>query len=98
MDPMKDPKWNGRPKSRLVMVIQQEARLTSQELADALGISVPYLNNKLNRNSFSFDDMVKVANKAGYDLCFCKQRYCGKGSEGVINATELMEENDGSRG
>ena len=75
MDPMIDPKWNERPKSRLVRVIQQEACLTSQELADALGISVPYLNNKLNRNSFSFEDLIKIANKAGYDLYFCKQHY-----------------------
>lgn len=92
MNPMTDPKWDGRPKSRLVRAMQYESCLTSQELADALGISVAYLNNKLNRNSFSFDDMVKVANKAGYDLCFCKQW----GKEGAINATELMEGGNGT--
>lgn len=96
MDPMTDPKWDGRPKSRLVRAMQREACLTSQELADALRISVPYLNNKLNRNSFSFDDMVKVAKKAGYDLCFCRQRHFRGGNESAINATELMEGNDGT--
>ena len=43
---------------------------TMEDVATALGCSVPYLNNKLHRDSFSLDDMIIVAYICGYSMTF----------------------------
>lgn len=43
---------------------------SSQQLADGLGITVPAIRNKLSRNSWAVDDLVKLANVCGVRLAF----------------------------
>lgn len=74
-------RWKHRNKSNLVMWFMRESKSTYVELADALGISVAYFHNKLNRNSFSFEDILSIANYCGYSLYASKGAY---GEDGVI--------------
>lgn len=43
---------------------------SSQQLADGLGITVPAIRNKLSRNSWAVDDLIKLANVCGVRLAF----------------------------
>ena len=56
-------------KSMLVM-----EGMKRNEAAAALGISAQAMSNKYNRDSFSADDLVKVAAAAGYNLAFVRKR------------------------
>ena len=47
---------------------------TTSDIATGLGCSKAYLNNKLHRNSFSLDDIIKVAYICGYSLTFTSNR------------------------
>ena len=40
------------------------------DIAESLGCTVPYLNNKLYRDSFSLDDIIIIAYICGYVLTF----------------------------
>lgn len=44
--------------------------MSSQALADGLGITVPAVRNKLSRNSWSINDLVKLAQACGVRLAF----------------------------
>lgn len=44
--------------------------MSSQALADGLGITVPAVRNKLSRNSWAVDDLIKLANVCGVRLAF----------------------------
>lgn len=44
------------------------------EAAAALGITAQAMSNKYNRDSFSAEDLVKVAAAAGYNLAFVRKR------------------------
>ena len=56
-------------KSMLVM-----EGMKRNEAAAALGISAQAMSNKYNRDSFSADDLLKVATAAGYSLAFVRKR------------------------
>lgn len=56
-------------KSMLVM-----EGMKRNEAAAALGISAQAMSNKYNRDSFSADDLLKVATAAGYNLAFVRKR------------------------
>lgn len=56
-------------KSMLVM-----EGIKRNEAAAALGITAQAMSNKYNRDSFSADDLVKVAAAAGYNLAFVRKR------------------------
>lgn len=43
---------------------------SSQQLADGLGITVPAVRNKLSRNSWAVDDLIKLATVCGVRLAF----------------------------
>lgn len=43
---------------------------SSQQLADGLGITVPAIRNKLSRNSWAVDDLIKLAQACGVHLAF----------------------------
>lgn len=43
---------------------------SSQQLADGLGITVPAIRNKLSRNSWAVDDLIKLADVCGVRLAF----------------------------
>lgn len=44
--------------------------MSSQALADGLGITVPAVRNKLSRNSWAINDLVKLAQTCGVRLAF----------------------------
>ena len=44
------------------------------EAAAALGITAQAMSNKYNRDSFSAEDLLKVATAAGYNLAFMRKR------------------------
>ena len=56
-------------KSMLVM-----EGMKRNEAAAALGITAQAMSNKYNRDSFSADDLLKVAAAAGYNLAFVRKR------------------------
>ena len=56
-------------KSMLVM-----EGMKRNEAAAALGISAQAMSNKYNRDSFSANDLLKVATAAGYSLAFVRKR------------------------
>lgn len=58
--------WKGRPKANLVKWLMQRSGASLDTVAAYLGCSVNYLNNKLSRDSFSFDDLILVAYACGY--------------------------------
>ena len=63
--------FKDRNKSYLVLSIFYEYGITNRTtMANALDISLPYFNNKLQRNSFSFDDIVKVAKAVNAGIFF----------------------------
>jgi hypothetical protein len=44
--------------------------MSSQALADGLGMTVPAVRNKLSRNSWAINDLVKLAQTCGVRLAF----------------------------
>ena len=50
--------WRDRPKSVLVKEIMSSFNISLPEIAKAFGTSVSYVNTKLSRNSFSFEDLL----------------------------------------
>ena len=56
-------------KSMLVM-----EGMKRNEAAAALGITAQAMSNKYNRDSFSAEDLIKVAAAAGYNLAFVRKR------------------------
>lgn len=56
-------------KSMLVM-----EGMKRNEAAAALGITAQAMSNKYNRDSFSAEDLLKVATAAGYNLAFVRKR------------------------
>lgn len=44
--------------------------MSSQALADGLGITVPAVRNKLSRNSWAIDDLIKLSQACGVRLAF----------------------------
>ena len=63
-----------RRKSQLVKMLMKASGKKPREMAEALGCSLAYFNNKLFRNSFKFEDLVLLANEAGYELVFRKKQ------------------------
>ena len=49
-------------------------QLKRTDAAAALGITAQAMSNKYNRDSFSAEDLVKVAAVAGYNLAFVSKR------------------------
>ena len=57
-----------RPKSDLVRSLKKAAKINVAELAERTGFSAIHLNNKLNRNSFKFEDILFIAKACGYSM------------------------------
>lgn len=64
---MKDA-FENRSKSRLVKKIMETFNVSTNEAARILGMSVSYFNNKLQRNSFSIEDILMLSEYANCDL------------------------------
>lgn len=60
--------WEDRPKANMVKWLMSKGRVSLDTIAEYLGCSRQYLNNKLTRDSFSFDDLVIVAYACGFSF------------------------------
>lgn len=54
--------------SKLIRFFKNNTNYTVNDLAEILEISSTYFNNKLHRNSFSFEDVVKVSKICNYEF------------------------------
>ncbi len=64
------PRWEDRQRSNIVKSLMEGTDLSLQDVADCLGKDVPYVNNKLFRNTFSIDEIIIIAYICGYTLTF----------------------------
>ena len=65
VEPVSDT-WRNRPKANMVKWMMKQSGTSLEEIAAHLGCSVSYLNNKLTRESFSFEDLILAAYACGY--------------------------------
>ena len=65
VNPVSD-KWKTRPKANMVKWMMKQSGVGLETVADYLGCTVSYLNTKLARDSFSFEDLIIVAYACGY--------------------------------
>ena len=63
-------KWENRPNSNIVHFLMKTAQITGKETGEIIGCSKQYFENKKNRDSFSFEDLVILAEACGYSICF----------------------------
>lgn len=63
-----DKRWATRRKSRLVKILMEAGCADTKVIADKLGISTNYFNNKMHRDSWSLEDLVQVAETCGYSF------------------------------
>ena len=66
---MKDTYLN-RKKSYTIKWLMKQDNMPSEVAAEALGVNLSYFNNKLNRNAFSFEDIIRMAYAAEYEVQF----------------------------
>jgi len=60
--------WKDRPKSNFVQFLKRASKMTVTEMADAIFCSVPTFNCKLNRNTFTVEDLILIANRCGFSI------------------------------
>ena len=58
--------WKNRPKANMVKWLMKQSGVSLEVVAAHLGCSVSYMNNKLTRDSFSFEDLILAAYACGY--------------------------------
>ena len=61
--------YHDRSKSAIVDFIMHDNYISASAAASVLECSRQYFNNKLSRNSFSIEDIAKIADAAGYTIC-----------------------------
>ena len=54
--------------------IKDSRKVTNQEMADALGISKQNFSNKIKRNTFSPDELVKIAELLDMEIAFIDKK------------------------
>ena len=60
--------WKNRPKSNIVKWLLEQSNTSLDDIARYLGCTRHYLNNKLSRGSFSFDDLLIIAYACGFSI------------------------------
>lgn len=65
--------------------ISKEKKVTQQEMADALGISKQNFSNKVQRNTFSPDELVKIADMLDMKIAFIDKNADIEGIQYVIS-------------
>lgn len=63
-----NPKWHDRPKTKILKWLMEQSGVGVDLLAEYLGCSKQYLNNKMTRDSFSVDDLIIAAYACGYEF------------------------------
>lgn len=76
-----------KPLSQLMVRLMNTFDIPRPVMADYLGVSVNYLNNKLHRNSFSVYDFILAA-----ELCGCELVIKRTGDEPDISLTSYLPE------
>lgn len=67
-------KWKNRRKSWIMKWLLYFAEKKDQDAAAVLGISRSYFDNKLHRNSFSFEDILILSELAHINIAFVDGR------------------------
>lgn len=74
--------------------ISKSKKVTQLEMAETLGISKQNFSNKVQRNTFSPDELAKIAEMLDMELVFIdKQAKIENGNKYVIVGTEEKESN-----
>ena len=71
VEPVSDT-WKARPKANMVKWLMKDSGVSLETIAEHLGCSVSYLNTKLARDSFSFEDLILAAYACGYTFVLVK--------------------------
>ena len=59
-------RWAERKKSSFVKWLISYSDVSKDAICEVLNISMPYFNNKITRNSFSFEDLITIAYMCGF--------------------------------
>ena len=62
--------WEKKPRSNIVKLLMEKSGKSADDIAESLGFTTTYFNNKLQRESFSLDDIIVIAYVCGYVLTF----------------------------
>ena len=65
--------------------ISKEKKVTQQEMADTLGISKQNFSNKVQRNTFSPDELVKIAKMLNMEIAFIDKEAVVHGKKYIIS-------------
>lgn len=65
--------------------ISKEKKVTQQEMADTLGISKQNFSNKVQRNTFSPDELVKIAKMLNMEIAFIDKEAVVQGEKCIIS-------------
>lgn len=69
--------------------ISKDKNVTQLEMASAIGISKQNFSNKVQRNTFSPDELVKIADMLGMEIAFIdKSASINNGNKYVISSNE----------
>lgn len=69
-------------------ILAKDKKVTQLEMAETLGISKQNFSNKVQRNTFSPDELVEIANFLGMEIAFVDKELCSEeGKVYVINHT-----------
>ena len=72
-----------------IKTISKEKKVTQIEMAEILGLSKQNFSNKIQRNTFSPHELVKIADKLGMELPFVdKDAEIKNGNKYVIKSAE----------
>ena len=66
-------------------VISKEKKVTQQEMADTFGISKQNFSNKVQRNTFSPDELVKIAKMLNMEIAFIDKEAVVQGEKYIIS-------------
>lgn len=64
--------WENRPKSNLIQFMMKQSGVDRNRLTRYFGKRVDLFNNKLNRNTFTFEEIVTAAYACGFNIAFIK--------------------------
>lgn len=69
--------------------ISKDKNVTQLEMASAIGISKQNFSNKVQRNTFSPDELVKIADMLDMEIAFVDKSACiDNGNKYIITSTE----------
>lgn len=90
-----EKRWASRPKSKLVKYLMLESQTPREDIEKRLNTNHQYFDNKLFRNSWSFEDILAVADECGYEFCLDKRLFIEIAKSNTAN--DVNTYNDGRR-